>query len=237
MPVRVFGRGSNLYVASPVVEGVVVRTTALEQDLQFDGNRVKAGAGVPLQRLLLLAAQHGLGGLDYLHSVPGNVGGAIFMNAGRGPSFRQAIGDKTVQVEFLHKNRVRVFSRQRCRFAHRRSVFHDLRKAVIISAELELEPIEPAIAKQRLTERIRFTKDTQDNTRPNAGSVFCKGLALGDELRGLRIGDTMFSRKTSNWILNLGGPTSDDLQLLLQECDRRHLEKGYKPPELEWTKW
>ena len=83
IPIYVLGLGANLLVSDEGVNGAVFR---LDRDFfrhaKFEKNVLKVGAGVDMQKLVLLACRNGLGGLECLAGIPGTVGGGIRMNAG-----------------------------------------------------------------------------------------------------------------------------------------------------------
>lgn len=237
VPYRVMGRGSNLFITSQHLDGVTIRNTEACDSIEFDGNRARVGASVSLQVLLKQAAERGLGGFEYLHSVPGNMGGAIFMNAGRGEIANRNISDHVVNVEVLHEGRIKTFSRRQCRFGYRKSIFQTMSQPIVLSAELRLNRMDVAEAKQLLIDRIQFCKEKQDNTAPNAGSVFRYGFELGQELKDTSEGGASFSSKTTNWILNRGGSSASDVKRLIEMAKRAHEERNLPSPTLEWTMW
>lgn len=75
---RLLGRGSNVVLASPPL---LIRTSALT-GITLDYPNVRAEAGASLQKLVLQARSWGLGGVEWLWSIPGTAGGAAVMNAG-----------------------------------------------------------------------------------------------------------------------------------------------------------
>lgn len=80
------GAGSNILAQDGELPLVLVRPQ-LTHGPEIVGEAggkvlVRAGAGVPLPRLLRFCAVHGLSGLEGLVGIPGSVGGAIAMNAG-----------------------------------------------------------------------------------------------------------------------------------------------------------
>ena len=82
----VLGAGSNILAQDGELPLVLVRPQ-LTHGPEIVGEAggkvlVRAGAGVPLPRLLRFCAVHGLSGLEGLVGIPGSVGGAIAMNAG-----------------------------------------------------------------------------------------------------------------------------------------------------------
>ncbi|MGH7944153.1 MAG: FAD-binding protein, partial [Opitutaceae bacterium] len=82
--VFMLGRGSNLIIPDEGVEGLVI-SLAHESWGTFerrDDGRIWVGAGLRLKNLCGLAAKAGLAGFEFLEGIPGNVGGALRMNAG-----------------------------------------------------------------------------------------------------------------------------------------------------------
>ena len=83
IPIHVLGLGANLLVSDAGVNAAVFR---LDQDffrhVKFEKNIVEVGAGVDMQKLILMACRNGLSGLECLAGIPGTVGGGIRMNAG-----------------------------------------------------------------------------------------------------------------------------------------------------------
>lgn len=231
------GRGSNLFVRQPELAGVTIRNVDACRELSFSGTHVSVGGSVPLQGLITTCGKSNLGGIEYLHSVPGNVGGAIFMNAGRGKKHDMSIGQRVVEIEFFDGNEIRRFSQRDCRFDYRRSVFHDLPEGVILHAILELDRVPNGEVTHRLRERLDFTKETQDNNYPNAGSVFKEGWRLTKELSGVRVGGAQFSELTPNWIICVAESSARDIDRLIGIAKRRHKRRGLPIPELEWTVW
>lgn len=82
----VIGAGSNLLVRDEAQPLTLIRPRFCEgpEIVGEEGDRVfvRAGAAVPLPRLLRFCAAQGLGGLEGLVGIPGSVGGAVSMNAG-----------------------------------------------------------------------------------------------------------------------------------------------------------
>ncbi len=102
IPLMVLGRGSNLLVRDGGIRGVVVHLDRGEfHRLEIDGMRITAGAGVKQKELALAARKAGIGGFEFFEGIPGNVGGALRMNAGAmgGETFQRVISLRTVDSE------------------------------------------------------------------------------------------------------------------------------------------
>lgn len=233
-PFLIIGNGSNIVFADEGYEGVVFKTLTMNT-ISFPGDGlVTAGAGALNQMLLKSCHAQGLGGIEYLYSVPGTVGGAAFMNAGRGWWHFQSIGTKIVSAEIWDGDGVRTLGRRECGFGYRTSAFQEHPEWVILSVTLRLSSMSPSRAKARLAKRMKHVEAAQDRSHPNAGSVFRAGFkrkVLSEPSK--RFGDMMLSPKTNNWMINLGNGTARDAKALVAWIQDEHSRGGKPEPKLE----
>src|SRR5690606_8572386 len=82
IPVTVIGVGSNLLVRDGGIPGIVIRLGRGFAEVAVDGTTVTAGAAALDVNVARMAAEAGVGGLEFLTGVPGTIGGALRMNAG-----------------------------------------------------------------------------------------------------------------------------------------------------------
>src|SRR3989338_6844454 len=85
-PLYLIGGGNNLLVEDEGLRGIAVHlgNPAFSNVELLKENRIRTGAGADLSQLLTWTAEKGLSGLEFLAGVPGTIGGAVWMNAGRG---------------------------------------------------------------------------------------------------------------------------------------------------------
>jgi UDP-N-acetylmuramate dehydrogenase len=232
-PYFVLGRGSNTLVKDKGVKGIVVKNTAACKELDVNGNDVKVGSSVTLQRLISECVKNGLYGMQYLSWVPGNVGGSVYMNAGLGINEKKCISDHLVSVEVWDGQTVRDLKKEECQFGYRTSVFHRMRGWVILSASFVLPAQDPAIGRESIRTWMRMFKDKWHVKYPNAGTVFRQYYRPLPEIVGHRIGGAQFSTATPGWIVNLGGATFKDVWRLIQYARSCHKRRRVRRPELE----
>ncbi len=139
IPVYPIGRASNVVLAERV-PGVIVLTPAIDNTHVYRGEGIiVAECGSYLGTLASTAKNYSLSGLEYVHEIPGTLGGGICMNCGfRGHS----IGDIVKKVYALSpKGEVKEFDVKDLRFNHRKSLFQteDYNDWIILRAELQLE--------------------------------------------------------------------------------------------------
>ena len=82
VPFDFLGAGSNLLVADEGPSFVVISSEALLGEPRIEGDKVLAGAGYLVPRLVKRAAAAGLSGIEFAEGIPGSVGGCVRMNAG-----------------------------------------------------------------------------------------------------------------------------------------------------------
>ena len=83
LPVFVIGGGSNLLVRDGGIPGVVIRLdNKFYKSWRRDGDKLICGAGMKNAELKKIMIENGIGGLEFLVSIPGTLGGAVKTNAG-----------------------------------------------------------------------------------------------------------------------------------------------------------
>ncbi|MDJ1434196.1 FAD-binding protein [Halostagnicola sp. A-GB9-2] len=204
-PYRILGNGSNLLVSDEGVDQLVIKTTEACTDVEFDGNRANVGASVMAPQFVNACIEQDLGGYEYLYSVPGTIGGAIYMNAGRGKSYGLTIADHLESVEIFDDGEVRELDVDEIEFRHRYSSFQDYDDWVILSATFDLPSQQAEEGRAKARERMQKVK-SRERSKPNAGSVFKSGAKLPLQKvppGGLSVGDAHFVSK--NRICHTGG--------------------------------
>lgn len=234
IPVRVIGAGSNILAGDGLLKGVVLslRSAGFSR-LVLSGNRVRAGAGVLLSRLICASSAAALSGVEFLTGIPGSVGGAVMMNAGirDGASWR-SIADVIEKVRVMDYNgRVAVLSRRSIAFSYRRS---GLEKYIILGVQLRLAHCaSSSIVKSRILAYGRRRRQSQDYRYPCAGCIFKNppGDSAGRliELCGLKgagVGQAVVSKVHANFIVNTGNARARDVLRLMQKV-RREVKKRF----------
>jgi UDP-N-acetylmuramate dehydrogenase len=201
LQVFILGRGSNTLFARRSIRTLVLQNS-LPRDLQaLEGNRFRISSSVNLSEVLRLCRERSLDSFYYLAAVPASVGGALAMNAGRGPQFDTTIYDFVESVTALINGREVTLPGNEIQLHYRRTPFRGVTDSLILSAifhfpatVLETDPI---------ADRLRYSRQTQDLSAPNCGSALslCDGRIMV-RLMGTRIMGAEFSRKTPNWIVN-----------------------------------
>lgn len=232
------GGGSNLLINDNKIFDSVVCLRQFNNHIKNHGDGYyTVGASMKLQELIIQINTDGYGGIEYLYSVPGLVGGAIVMNAGRGKSFHKSISDYLILVTVLENGSIRRYKKEECIFSYRTSLFKN-KSCVILSADFMFDKGNSANFEFARNVRMEFVRQTQDCSAPNFGSVFCVcSPEIMDKVRSeADMNDRIcFSSRTANWLLNYGG-TFKEAMNKIRYVQHLHQVQG-KKCELEVMVW
>lgn len=224
----IVGAGSNILALDGNLPLVLVRPHFLqgpEITGQKDGKiLVRAGAGVPLPRLLRFCAAHGLAGLEGLTGIPGSVGGAVAMNAG---SFTTETCKNIEYVQIASQGTVRRVNASGLQYGYRSLCISGERKDfMVLEATFGLT----ATARDGICKRMRHNffekKSKQPVTAWSAGCVFknpTPDMPAGKLLdqagyKGKKLGGMAFSTLHANFLINEGKGSATAALALLREA-------------------
>lgn len=239
VPYIVLGRGSNVLFSDAPFVGAVISTAALcEVRLQApspDGSMqyLTAECGASLRSVACEALSYALEGAEFLHGIPGSVGGAIRMNAG---AFGGEIGALVQQIVCYNvkTDGFEVFSQDAFAFGNRHSLLTDRPELVCLEATLalprasqeEAASVRDTIA-ARMDEYKRRRRSTQPLEYPSAGSVFKRpmgsfaGKLIEDcGLKGAAVGGACVSEKHAGFIINRDHATAEDVCTLIARVQK-----------------
>ncbi len=239
IPLRIIGFGSNILVGEKGVGGITCSTKGMNQ-VNINGDRIKAQSGAALDKVCEIACEAGLGGMEKLSGIPGSVGGAVYMNAG-------AFGQETFDcLEYFNvidrQGRPATLLKEDFKYAYRK--VEGIEDYIILSACFKL-------IKGNFTQLIESRnmvlhkrKEKQPLEFPSAGSVFKRpsndyASRLIDDtgLRGLTVGGAKVSEKHAGFIINFNRATPKDIRTLMELVREKVKEKHGVELELEQILW
>jgi len=234
--VMAVGVGSNLIVRDGGVAGVVVRLPKAFARVSIEpGHRVRAGAAAMGITVASAARDAGIAGLEFQRGIPGAIGGAVRGNAG---AYGRDMTDILIEaIVVTRSGAIEVWPAERFGYSYRHSALPE--GAIVVEALLQGMPGD-AVAIGAEMDRIAAEREASQPLRSRTGgSTFKnpqghKAWALIDAAgcRGLTIGDAQVSEKHTNFLLNLGGASSADIEALGEEVRRRVL--AHSGVTLEW---
>jgi len=224
----VIGRGSDLLFSDREYEGVIISLANLNKT-EFNGNIVKAQAGVGMIQLAYQCAKIGLSGFEFMGGIPGSMGGGVYMNAG---AYKYCMADVFKQATVVTTEGIRTLSKEDMEFGYRSSVLQKHRDWTLIEAEFEMNIKDPKAIRAVLDKRKERRMSSQPWNFACAGSVFRNpdnqpAWKYVDDagLRGYEIGGAQVSPKHSNFIVNNGYASAKDILQLITHVQNTVYEK------------
>jgi UDP-N-acetylmuramate dehydrogenase len=236
VPVMALGLGSNLIVRDGGVPGVVVRLGKPFATVEkLDVTTLRCGGGASGILVSSTARDAGVGGLEFLRSIPGTVGGFVRMNGG---AYGREVKDILLDCEIvLRTGRRAQLGLGELGYSYRHSQLPE--GSVVVVATFRGHSEAPDAIRAEMDRIAAAREESQPLRSRTGGSTFknpsgTKAWKLIDaaRCRGLRIGDAQVSEKHCNFLLNLGDASSGEIEELGEEVRRR--VKADSGVELEW---
>ncbi|ABQ70289.1 UDP-N-acetylmuramate dehydrogenase [Rhizorhabdus wittichii RW1] len=236
VPVMGLGLGSNLIVRDGGVPGVVVRLgKPFARVERLDATTLRCGGGASGILVSSTARDAGIGGVEFLRSIPGTVGGFVRMNGG---AYGREVKDVLVEGEVvLRSGERRVLSLAELGYTYRHSALPE--GAIVVAATFRGHAEAPAVVQAEM-DRIAAEREASQPLRSRTGGSTFKNpqghkawqLVDAAGCRGLTRGDAQVSEKHCNFLLNLGTASSADIEGLGEEVRER--VKANSGVTLEW---
>lgn len=227
MPYLVLGNGSNILAPDKGLREVVIKTDDMNS-VTVQEDTVTVYAGCLNVTAANAAWKRGLSGMEFLHGIPGSIGGAVYMNAG---AYESQVSDILVQTEYVNgAGQICCIDLAQHLYGYRESVFTG--QDIICKSTFRLRPAAPDAIKQTMSELMQRRRQKQPLSYPSAGSVFKRppghyaGKLIEDcGLKGYTVGGAQVSEKHAGFIINIGNATAEDVKILIAHIQKSVYEK------------
>ena len=218
VPVTVIGGGSNLLIRDGGILGVVIKLDSqFFKKVEFDGSYLTVGAGVKNSDLKKVLIENEIGGLEFITSVPGRIGGLLRTNAG---CFGNNVSNVLVKARIMNDwGEIYEVEKEDFNFSYRSSTFPE--NWIILDATFECAKKEKSEIKKILDEQKKYREEHQPINKRTAGSTFKnpEGLSAWKLIQdagcqGLKVGGAEVSDKHANFLINSGNATAQDIEEL-----------------------
>lgn len=224
----VLGNCSNVIIEEGYFDGVVIMLNNFN-NIDFNEEKVTAGAGVMLPVLCKKCLENGYTNLSFASMIPGSIGGSCVGNAG---AYGHELMEYLESVTVIDKEGiVKEMPKNDISFGYRYTTLKD--KYIVIDATFKLEKGNMEEAQIELKERNEKRIASQPLDKKNVGSIFRnpEGYSAGkliDDLglKGYQIGGAKVSEKHANFIVNEGNATFEDVINLIDYI-KEEVKKNY----------
>lgn len=220
----VIGNGSNLLVSDQGLRMAIIKLGEAFSQIKIEGEKVYAQAGAELAEVAKASIEEGLAGMEYVSGIPGNIGGAITMNAGAyGGEMKDIVGTVTCLGQDLE---IRTYTNEDMHFSYRHSRVQE-ENLIVLEVELALEKGNQEEIDELYHSLTQRREEKQPLEYASAGSTFKRpegyyaGKLIDDAgLRGYKHNNAMVSEKHCGFVINTGGAACDDVLYVI-----RHIQK------------
>ena len=188
--------------------------------IEINGNEIVAKAGAKLSKIAVKALNESLTGFEFAHGIPGNLGGAVTMNAG---AYGGEMKDVLKWVKVLDNNgEMKTLKAEELELGYRTSIIVK-EKMIVLEACIELHEGNRDEIEMHMKELMAKRKEKQPLEYPSAGSTFKRPegyfagkLIMDAGLRGYLVGEAQVSEKHCGFVINRGNATAADVRTLMQ---------------------
>lgn len=236
IPVFLIGGGSNLLVRDGGIPGVVIKLDSPSfKQVLIGNNEITCGAGLHNVELKKYLINNQLGGLEFLCSIPGVIGGSVKTNAG---CFGREVKDVIKSVTIMNEHgKIKKIGTADLKLGYRTSCFPD--NWIILSITFATTPDTKENIKKTLLEQKAYRQEKQPYNQKTAGSTFKnpQGLRAWELIKKsgcdkLVVGGAKVSEKHCNFLINTGTATAKDIEILGEQIINTVRQKTFIT--LEW---
>lgn len=222
----IIGNGTNTLLSDQYLDIDFISLKKLKNIRVIGENKINVEAGLDFGVLMNFLAKNDFSGIEELSGIPGTVGGLIYMNGG---AHGREIFDCIESVEILDElGNIRFIDKKDLKFGYRYTEIKD-KPWVILSANFIFKKgFNKELVNTLREKRIK----SQPLDMPNLGSTFknpegnfSAKLISEAGLQGLKIGGAEVSLKHSNFIVNDGTATFDDVINTIKKVQETIKEK------------
>ena len=223
------GAGSNTLIRDGGFSGVVIKLSPKFSYIKsLKESILEVGAGTLDKTLSSYAAENSIANLEFLSCIPGSIGGAIRMNSG---CYGDEISNILISIKAIDfKGKVAEFDRKDIQFFYRGTNLPE--NIIILSAKLQANVGDKNLIKEKIKKFSQEKKETQPSQIKTCGSTFKNPkdkkaweLIKNSNCNLVSFGKARISNKHSNFFVNEGGATSEDIEKLISFVRQKVFEK------------
>jgi len=210
LPFYVIGNGSNTVASDRIIKAFIIKLEGEFKKFRVNKNIVIAGAGITLKRLVEELKEKGLSGIEFLHQIPGTVGGAIKMNAG---CFGKEIMNYVREIEVLRNKKI--IKTKKMNFSYRKGPLK--KNDILLFAVFKLKKKNKRFVENKIRKYVKLRAERNLYHRNSKGSVFLntenkKAYEVIEELcfKNKKIGRVKVWEKNPNFFIWEKGAKGED---------------------------
>ena len=218
----ILGLGSNVLFKDNTYDGVIIKLSNNFSSLsKLKSDTIIAGSSCSQKNLSKFAMENHIAGFEFMHCIPGSVGGGLKMNSG---CFGTEFKDKLISLQCIDFNgNIKVISSNNIKFSYRKIEIED--NLIFLSATFKGKICKKNKIKSRMTELSKLKNNAQPSKIKTGGSTFKNPIDQTDKRAwelikdsvptNINFGDACISGKHSNFFVNKNNATFDQMNSLI----------------------
>jgi UDP-N-acetylmuramate dehydrogenase len=210
------GNGSNICFITDYYNGSIISLKRMKRFISHDDSYIYCSSNISCNKLSRYLYNNQISGFEFLHGIPGTIGGAIYMNAG---AFEDELLRYVHSIELLDREgNIYMTNSKDLHYSYRKSNID--KKSSIIGVTLYNQA--KTFDRNILNKLNSIRKNTQPINQLSCGCIFknpinqhAAKLIDGAELKGKKVGGIYISRKHSNYFINDGSGTYKEFLKLM----------------------
>tara|TARA_B110000914_G_scaffold194847_1_gene183141 strand:+ start:96 stop:950 length:855 start_codon:yes stop_codon:yes gene_type:complete len=217
----IIGKGSNIAFSDNGYKSDIISLSKYDKTeiSVIDDKYISITASVSCARLAKFCHKQSIAGFEFLHGIPGTIGGALAMNAG---AFKQSIWNYVDSVNIVNKEgSIKNISHKKIKTSYRNV---DKNNILLFLDVLLVINKNKVFDKNLLMEYSRHRSMTQPIKQWSSGCIFknpskdipASSLIDSLEIKKRKIGGIYISKKHCNYFINDGSGSCEDLVQLIK---------------------
>ena len=217
----IIGKGSNIAFSDNGYKSDIISLSKYNKNhiSIIDGKYISVAASISCARLAKFCHKQSIAGFEFLHGIPGTIGGALAMNAG---AFKQSIWNSVDSVNIVNKagsiqNILCKKIKTSYRSVDKNNILLFLDVLLVINKKKVFE-------KNLLKEYSKYRSTTQPIKQWSSGCIFknpsknipASSLIDSLDIKRRKIGGIYISTKHCNYFINDGSGSCKDLIQLIK---------------------
>lgn len=218
--ITIIGVCSNTLVRDGGVDGVVIKLArGFTEIILLEDNMIKIGAAALNYNTAKYCLEHYIKGFEFLVGIPGTAGGGVAMNAG---AYGKEFKDIVYSVEAIdRKGEKHIIKNEDIGFLYRKNnlprdlIFTSITCKYAVGNKEEIQSQMDYITTSRLASQPVKEKTCGSTFRNPLGHKAWQ-LINDSGLHNIKVGGAELSQLHSNFIVNTGNATADDIEKLVE---------------------
>ena len=228
----ILGLGSNVLFHDDIYNGVIIKLGSSFATLsKLKNDIIIAGSSCSQKKLSTFAMENNIAGFEFMHCIPGSIGGGVKMNSG---CFGSEFKDKLISLQFMDTSgNIRVLPANKIKFNYRSVEFEE--NLIFLSATFRGKISEKKKIKELMDQLAIKKNNSQPSKIKTGGSTFKNPIKQTNKKawelikesipKKISFGDAYISEMHSNFFINKGNATFSDMNALINYVKKKVKDK------------